>query len=192
MSKLLPDKLNEKFKKYSELYWEIHIHLDLPQLTSYLIFELDDSMILFFSHVPLVRLDSAEDLQAFLTGIKGKMMNEQGEVSVSDLTDTMTESDFVKLICEITGCDPYRLKTDRKFRGKNYPLARQLHIVVRKQALKMTLSKAGEIYLKDHATALYSIRTITGRRRVDNSFRRLTDPIFTEIDAIISGSRRTM
>jgi chromosomal replication initiation ATPase DnaA len=149
-------------------------------------------MVLFFSHVPLVRLDSAEDLQAFLTGIKGKMMNEQGEVSVSDLTDTMSEEDFVKLICEIMEVDPARLKADKKYRGGNYPIARQLHIIVRNKAFKMKTAQAAECYLKDHTTTIYATRIISGRREFDPAFRRLTDPIFTEIDAIISGSRRTM
>ena len=189
MSKLLPDKLNEKFSR-DEGYWQILIKLETFEIAIF--FEINDAMILFFSHIPLVHLDSAEDLQAFLTGIKGKMVNEQGEVSVSDLTDAMSEDDFVKLICQITEVDPVRLKTDTHYRGGMYPLARQLHMIVRNLAFKMSTAKAAEYYNQDHCATLHAKKVVLGMRQVDPAFRRLTDPIFSEIDAIISGNRRTM
>ena len=189
MSKILTSKLNEKFVRINN-HWIIPIKLTTS--VSEVWFHLSDEMILFHVHTPLIRLDSAEDLQAFLTGIKGKIMNGYGEVSVSDLTDATSEEDFVKMICDIMQVDPVRLKTDVKYRGGNYPIARQLHIIVRNLAFKMTTAKAAECYGKDHCMTIYAKKIISGRREFDPAFRRLTDPIFSEIDAIISGSRRTM
>lgn len=189
MSKLLPEKLEQYFFRYLG-DWTVFIKVEPHPLS--IAFYISPNMVLYFSHIPLVRLDSAEDLQAFLTGIKGKMMNEQGEVAVSDLTDAMSEEDFVKLICDITEVDPIRLKTDTHYRGGMYPLARQLHMIVRNLAFKMSTAKAAEYYNQDHCATLHAKKVVLGMRQVDPAFRRLTDPIFSEIDAIISGSRRTM
>jgi len=188
MSKLLPDKLNEKSTRFVG-YWLIKVKTDINEG---LFLRLHDDMTLHIAPFHLVHLDSAEDLQAFLTGIKGKMMNEHGEVAVSDLTDAMSEDDFVKLICEITEVDPVRLKKDTHYRGGMYPLARQLHMIVRNLAFKMSTAKAAEYYNQDHCATLHAKKVVLGMRQVDPAFRRLTDPIFSEIDAIISGNRRTM
>ena len=189
MSKILTSKLNEKFVRIGN-GWVIPIKLSTSDESDW--FCLSDGMIIYHVYTPFVRLDSAEDLKAFLTGIKGKIMNGYGEVSVSDLTDATSEEDFVKMICDIMQVDPVRLKTDVKYRGGNYPIARQLHMIVRNIAFKMTTAKAAECYGKDHCMTIYAKKIISGRREFDPAFRRLTDPIFSEIDAIISGNRRTM
>ncbi len=54
---------------------------------------------------------------------------------------------------------------------REYVEARQIVIYLAKTKLKWTFEQAGAIYGKDHATAMYAVRTIKGLLETNKSFR---------------------
>ena len=124
----------------------------------------------------------AEDLTAFLSGIKARLCNSHGEIPVCELTDVPTESSYLAEIIRITGVDPVRLKKYPNFRGRDYVTARQMHMMVRNLVFGLSLSKSGLPYNKDHATVMHGIKTILNIRTTDRRFRERTANLFDMMD----------
>jgi chromosomal replication initiation ATPase DnaA len=127
--------------------------------------------------VDLCRITDAEDLEAFLNGIKAKIIDKNHEVvPIQNLVDTfITEESFLREIIKITGVDPVVLKNMPEYRKRAYVLTRQLHCMVRAQVFNMILAEAGEVYGKDHATVLHGIKVVNNLRETNAEFRGKTE-----------------
>ena len=136
----------------------------------------------------LCPITSVEDLQAFLTGIQAVMVDASGVIDLNEFAPAfphkIPESEFVKEIIQITHVDPDVLRTNAVYRGRDYVVSRQLHMMVRHQCLKMSLAISGTIYNKDHATVLHGIKTITNIRQTDYKFRARTEKLFEMINSV--------
>lgn len=126
-------------------------------------------------------INGAEDLQAFISGIKAKIIVNGAEVNVSELTDEPMESDFVNEICRIMEVDQKALNGLSIYRGRQYVTARYLHMIVRCEVYHLSLAKSAAIYGKDHATALHGKKTINNLLETDSTFRDKTARLFDMI-----------
>ena len=81
-------------------------------------------------------------------------------------------------------CDLYQVRVadvlaTNRTREVPYPEIRQVAMTLFMDKLKMSSSKAGSVFFKDHATALWARKKIRGFRQIDRKFKHFTDPLFS-------------
>ena len=84
-------------------------------------------------------------------------------------------------VCKEFNLDPEEVKANYKCRKREYVVVRQISMTLFRLVVKSSLSKSGEIFNKDHATVLHSIKTVRNLRETDRKFRELTDPLLREV-----------
>ena len=151
-----------------ELFDESHLVVDLNGL-------------IWIRGIPICPINSATDLTNFLKGIQAKMIGPDGPVEVSDLTYQWTEQNFIEEIRRITGVDPLQRI---RYRGRPYPVARMLHMIVRREAFRMTTSQAADVYGLDHCATLHAGRTVANLRETDKGFKKDTELLFEMIEIL--------
>lgn len=87
-----------------------------------------------------------------------------------------TESEFVETIYKAFEVTPEQME-NTKCRKRELAQARQWHIYVRFKVFKMSLTVAGGIYKKDHATVLYTLKTVNNLMETDRKFQEKSEDI---------------
>lgn len=78
---------------------------------------------------------------------------------------------ILNMVCNYTGLTPEYL--NMKTREKHIVIPRQIAHYLAAKNTKLTLTQIGAFFGgKDHATVLYSVKTIEGYLRLDHDFRR--------------------
>jgi chromosomal replication initiator protein len=105
------------------------------------------------------------------------LVNLMQEIIKDDTKVFPTEKEFLEVILKAFNVEPERMKNP-KDRHRELVFARQWHMYVRFFAFKMSLSKAGKVYGKDHATVLHAIKTINNLNDTDKEYRNDTEDIW--------------
>lgn len=176
-TELTQSKLIDRFKFESGTF-EIPIRLYTGKT---ILAYLNDSLSI--CGVKICPIDFAEDLEAFLTAIKAEIVVDGEVIAIDQISEGLTEAHFVREIVNIMEIVPETLRTNTKWRDRNYTLARQLHMMVRHQALDMSFAQAAKIYDKDHATAMHGIKTVNNIRDTEPEFRAKTEKLFKMIES---------
>lgn len=82
------------------------------------------------------------------------------------------EDEFLNIIQEELNLKFEDVVQIPKYRKSEYVKFRMLHMLFRKQVLKMSLWRSGLIYGKDHCTVLHALKTMSNFYHTDKFFRR--------------------
>lgn len=82
-------------------------------------------------------------------------------------------------VCRHYGVDVHHVSQMNRSREVPYPEIRQVAMTLFMDKLKMSSREAGEVFFKDHATALWARKKIRGYRKIDKKFKQFTDPLFS-------------
>lgn len=85
----------------------------------------------------------------------------------------------VKTILNVT---TDQLRADTKKRIRPLVLARQWHMFLLNRVANMSLSMAGEVYGKDHATVLHTVKTLCNQRHFNKAFRMQFQNVIDELE----------
>jgi len=90
--------------------------------------------------------------------------------------------DVFNQVCKIFYKKPEEVMQKVNSRGRTYVLIRQLTMAILRQKTLMSYSEIGDVFRKDHATAIHSVKAIDNLRETDKQFKRMTDKFFTKKD----------
>jgi len=98
-------------------------------------------------------------------------------------TRASKESKLAQIIKDTTGFHPY---LQRKYRGENQVIARQLFLVLLSRNTTTTYERIAGIIGMDHASVNASQKAIDARRDTDKQFRKLYEELETKTKKLYS------
>lgn len=115
-----------------------------------------------------------EDFKTNYLKVVYKTDNREDDVIHVVTKDNLSEGEdeFLNIIQEELNLKFEDVVQIPKYRKSEYVKFRMLHMLFRKQVLKMSLWRSGLIYGKDHCTVLHALKTMSNFYHTDKFFRR--------------------
>ena len=128
------------------------------------------------------------------------MKEQVKELYISAVTNEMSPDDFytqldlilktpknnlveelLQDIMDINGVTSKQLK-NHKSRKRELVIVRQWHLFMLKRIGKLSLSTAGSLYGKDHATVMHAIKSICNLREFDRNFQYTYEEVIAKLE----------